>query len=217
MQGDLVRKLKEDGAPELDVKKAVQELKARKQKLEQREVELLPKEELVDRVKMEDLLRRRFFYVQSFEIYGGVTGLYDYGPIGCGVKANMLAEWRKHFVLEENMLEVDCSILTPEPVLKVACRRLNSFEMHLLQASGHVERFSDYMVKDVETGDCYRADHLIKQVAEKLCDSKNTPTHVKEELKNICAMVRVALLIVLFSHVHLCCSSMDIRRRRWMQ
>lgn len=119
LQGDLVRKLKENGAPELDVNRAVQELKARKNKLEQKEVELLPKEELVDRVKMEDLLKRRFFYVQSFEIYGGVTGLYDYGPIGCGIKANMLSEWRKHFVLEESMLEVDCSNLTPEAVLKV--------------------------------------------------------------------------------------------------
>lgn len=64
-------------------------------------------------------------------------------------------------------------------------------ESLVLQASGHVERFSDYMVKDVETGDCYRADHLIKQVAEKLCNSKNTPVDVKEELKNICAMVSV--------------------------
>ena len=48
----------------------------------------------------------------------GVAGLYDYGPTGCAIKANLLSEWRKHFVLEENMLEVDCSALTPEPVLK---------------------------------------------------------------------------------------------------
>lgn len=51
------------------------------------------------------------------------------------------------------MLEVDCSILTPEPVLK---------------ASGHVDRFADYMVKDVKTGDCFRLDHLLKNFWEKV-------------------------------------------------
>ncbi len=48
-----------------------------------------------------------------------MTGLYDFGPMGCAMKANMLQVWRKHFVLEENMLEVDCSVLTPEAVLKL--------------------------------------------------------------------------------------------------
>lgn len=119
-QGDLVRQLKERNAAEIDVNRAVAELKARKRRLEEREVELLPKDELIDRTRMEDLLKRRFFFDQSFSLYGGVTGLYDYGPMGCGVKANMLHEWRKHFVLEEAMLEVDCAMLTPEPVLKVS-------------------------------------------------------------------------------------------------
>lgn len=48
----------------------------------------------------------------------GITGQYDFGPMGCAIKANILSAWRKFFVLEEQMLEVDCSILTPEPVLK---------------------------------------------------------------------------------------------------
>ena len=48
----------------------------------------------------------------------GVAGLYDFGPMGCAMKANLLQVWRNHFVLEEQMLEVDCSILTPEVVLK---------------------------------------------------------------------------------------------------
>jgi glycyl-tRNA synthetase len=38
--------------------------------------------------------------------------------MGCALKANILSAWRSVFVLEEQMLEVDCSILTPEPVLK---------------------------------------------------------------------------------------------------
>merc|ERR1719319_1749740 len=126
-QGDIVRKLKEEKAPENDVKKAVAELKARKKVLDEKELSLRPTEEKFDRSKMEDLLKRRFFYDQSFAIYGGVTGQYDFGPMGCAMKANLLAAWRNFFVLEEQMLEVDCTVLTPEPVLK---------------ASGHVERFA---------------------------------------------------------------------------
>ncbi|XP_029654474.1 glycine--tRNA ligase, mitochondrial 1-like [Octopus sinensis] len=49
-----------------------------------------------------------------------IQGLYDYGPIGCATQSNILAIWRKHFILEEKMLEVDCSIITPEPVLKAS-------------------------------------------------------------------------------------------------
>jgi glycyl-tRNA synthetase len=72
----------------------------------------------IDRAEMQNLLKRRFFYDQSFSIYGGVNGLYDYGPVGCAIKANILAIWRQHFILEERMLEIDSSILTPEIVLK---------------------------------------------------------------------------------------------------
>jgi glycyl-tRNA synthetase len=62
---------------------------------------------------------------------------------------NIISTWRKHFVLEEDMLEIECTNLTPEAVLKT---------------SGHVDRFADYMVKDKVTGDIFRADHLVKQV-----------------------------------------------------
>lgn len=48
----------------------------------------------------------------------GVNGLYDFGPMGCAVKANLLQAWRNFFVLEENLLEVDTAMLTPEAVLK---------------------------------------------------------------------------------------------------
>jgi glycyl-tRNA synthetase len=100
------------------LKKAVAELKTRKKILEDKELELTPVEASFDRAKMEDLLKRRFFFDQSFPIYGGITGQFDFGPMGCAMKANMLNTWRSFFMLEEQMLEVDCSILTPEPVLK---------------------------------------------------------------------------------------------------
>ncbi|CAF3843616.1 unnamed protein product, partial [Adineta steineri] len=59
------------------------------------------------RLEMENLLKRRFFYDQSFSIYGGVNGLYDYGPVGCAIKTNIINLWRRHFILEEQMLEID--------------------------------------------------------------------------------------------------------------
>jgi glycyl-tRNA synthetase len=74
--------------------------------------------ESFDRAKLEDLLKQRFFYDQAFSIYQGVAGLYDYGPMGCATKANLLNAWRNFFVLEEQMLEVDTCMLTPEIVLK---------------------------------------------------------------------------------------------------
>ena len=104
-----------------------------------------------DRTQMESLMRRRLFYTPSFEIYGGVSGLYDYGPPGCALQANLIDAWRKHFVLEEDMLEVDCTMLTPYEVLKT---------------SGHVEKFSDWMCKDPKTGEIFRADHLVEEVLE---------------------------------------------------
>jgi glycyl-tRNA synthetase len=70
LQGDLVRKLKANEAPELDVKKAVAELKIRKKALEDKELSLFPAATF-DRAKLEDLLRRRFFFDQSFAVYGG--------------------------------------------------------------------------------------------------------------------------------------------------
>ncbi|XP_018325020.1 glycine--tRNA ligase [Agrilus planipennis] len=168
-QGDLVRKLKADGAPAIDVKQAVVELNNRKKLLEEKELSLSP-HITFDRAKMEDLLKRRFFYDQSFAIYGGITGQFDFGPMGCAFKANLLHYWRQFFVLEEQMLEVDCSALTPEPVLK---------------ASGHVDRFADLMTKDVKTGECFRLDHLIKSHLEKISADKKTTEGTKAECKDI--------------------------------
>ncbi|TMW53742.1 hypothetical protein DOY81_001147 [Sarcophaga bullata] len=169
-QGNLVRELKANGAAEIDVKKAVAELKSRKKALEDKELELTPNVVNFDRSKMEDLLKRRFFYDQSFAIYGGITGQYDFGPMGCALKSNILSLWRQFFSLEEQMLEVDCSILTPEPVLK---------------ASGHVDRFADLMVKDTKTGECFRLDHLIKNALEKLSKEKTASAELKAECEDI--------------------------------
>jgi glycyl-tRNA synthetase len=80
-----------------------------------------------------------------------VAGFYDFGPPGCSLQANIVEAWRRHFVLEEDMLEVDCPIITPYAVLK---------------ASGHVERFCDFVVKDSVNGEILRADHIIIEALE---------------------------------------------------
>lgn len=169
-QGDLVRQLKVDNAPDVDVSKAVAELKARKKILEAKELSLQPKDDIVDRTKMEDTLKRRFFYDQAFAIYGGVSGLYDFGPVGCALKNNILQVWRQHFIQEEQILEIDCTMLTPEPVLKT---------------SGHVDKFADYMVKDVKNGECFRADHLLKAHLQKLMSDKKCTAEKKSEMENV--------------------------------
>eukprot|EP00795_Rhopilema_esculentum_P014077 gene14077-5064_t len=169
-QGDLVRKLKAEKAPITEIDVAVRELKARKRILEAKELELEAPGEKFDRGKCEDLLKRRFFYTPAFEIYGGVAGLYDFGPVGCAMETNIINIWRSHFVLEEQFLEVRCTQLTPHQVLK---------------ASGHVERFTDIMVKDCKNGDCFRADHLLEGHIEKLMQAKNLDSEKKAEYQKI--------------------------------
>lgn len=89
--------------------------------------------------------------------------------MGCAMKANLINEWRRFFILEEQMLEIDCSMLTPSPVLV---------------ASGHVARFSDFMVKDTKTGECFRADHLIEAQLEKLLQDKKLTQEARDEMES---------------------------------
>lgn len=73
------------------------------------------------------------------------------------------------------MLEVDCPCVTPEVVLK---------------ASGHVDKFTDLMVKDEKTGNCYRADHLLKDFCKEKLDKDNTlPPGKVEEFNKILAIL----------------------------
>ena len=123
-----------------------------------------------DRTALEGLLQRRMFVVPSFDIYGGVKGLYDLGPPACALKANMLQLWRNHFVLEEGMLEVECTNMTPHKVLKT---------------SGHVDKFSDLMVKDSKSGVCLRADHLLENHIDRLLDSDDITSKQRQELEHI--------------------------------
>ena len=138
-----------------------------------------PKEQLgnlkekYNREKLDNVLVRRFFVIPAFEIYGGTAGLYDYGPPGCALKQNIEQYWREHFILEDNMLELGCTNLTPFKVL---------------EASGHVDKFSDFMVKDEKKGAFYRADKVIQEFIEKRLEKDEKAKKLKpeeiEKLKN---------------------------------
>lgn len=109
---------------------------------------------LKNRPALEELVKRRFFYAISYEIYNnGVKGLFDYGPAGSTLMSNIIELWRDFFVLEENMLQVNTSALAPEIVFKT---------------SGHCEKFTDFMVRSDQDGECYRADHLLKDALNAL-------------------------------------------------
>mmetsp|Transcript_29806 Transcript_29806/g.41189 ORF Transcript_29806/g.41189 Transcript_29806/m.41189 type:complete len:687 (+) Transcript_29806:124-2184(+) len=172
-QGDVVRAMKSNKAEKDLITAEVEKLKSLKVELAEltkQQAELqkggdnkaFNKESF--RKQLASVLEQNLFYMPSFKIYGGVAGLYDYGPTGAAIKANMQQFWRQHFVLEENMLEIECPSVTPHPVLK---------------ASGHVDRFIDLMVKDEVTQACYRADHLLKEFVEKAMEEEKDPEKLK--------------------------------------
>lgn len=105
--------------------------------------------------KLVALCKRRGFIFQSSEIYGGLNGFWDFGPLGVELKRNLKDAWWHDVVRAPaigadgnlvDMVGVDCSIVM-NPKVWVA--------------SGHVGGFSDPMVDCRETKNRYRADHLL--------------------------------------------------------
>ena len=103
---------------------------------------------------MDDLVslcKRRGFIYQSNDIYGGMKGLYDFGPMGVELKLNLKSSWWKSIVYERDDVEgLDATILTSPTVLKY---------------SGHEDTFSDPLVDCKECKSRYRDD----QIEDKTC------------------------------------------------
>jgi glycyl-tRNA synthetase len=98
--------------------------------------------------KLVSLAKRRGFIFQGSEIYGGLAGTYDYGPLGSLLKNNIKDSWLRKFVHSRiDMYLVDAAILMNQNVWK---------------ATGHVDHFSDPLVEDLKTNKRYRADNLIE-------------------------------------------------------
>jgi glycyl-tRNA synthetase len=104
---------------------------------------------------MEDIVslaKRRGFVYQGSEIYGGLAGTYDYGPLGTLLKRNIVSEWLKFFVDGwDDMYQIDSAILMNRKVW---------------QASGHVDTFTDPLVECSNCHNRFREDHL-KAIQEK--------------------------------------------------
>lgn len=98
---------------------------------------------------IESFIVEKGFAIPAFEIYGGSTGLYDLGPRGTLLMDNLVRQWKQSMLLDDDIEQVSCSIVTPEKVL---------------EASGHAAKFSDLMVKDLVNGQCFRADKLLAEV-----------------------------------------------------
>ncbi len=94
-----------------------------------------------------DLAKRRGFLYPSFELYGGMAGFYDYGPMGAAMKRRFEDLWRQTFMG------------SAVPMAEVKCPRVTMHEV--LKASGHVDEFTDLVVK-CANGHPSRADHLIE-------------------------------------------------------
>ena len=96
--------------------------------------------------KIVSLAKRKGFIFRSAEIYGGLNGFFDYGPLGVELKRNIKDAWWKEIVEHrDNVVGLDCSIVSHPKVL---------------EASGHVAGFSDPMVDCKESKMRFRADQL---------------------------------------------------------
>jgi glycyl-tRNA synthetase len=96
--------------------------------------------------KIISLCKRRGFIFQSSDIYGGLNGFFDYGPLGTELKKNIKDAWWNNMVRgRENVVGIDCSIISHPDVWK---------------ASGHISGFSDPMVDCRESKMRFRADQL---------------------------------------------------------
>ncbi len=135
--------------------------------------------------KLVSLAKRRGIIFPSSEIYGGLSSVWDYGPIGVEIKRNVKNLWWKSFVSErDDIFGIDASILMHPDVWK---------------ASGHLESFSDPLVECSLTGKRYREDHIFileietkkenKIIAIEASDKNEAEKLVKEKIISIIPLI----------------------------
>lgn len=101
-------------------------------------------QDIYDKIMM--VAKRRGFIYPSFEIYGGIAGFYDYGPLGAQLKQNVENLWRRFYLLQDNCVEINTPTITLYEVLK---------------ASGHVEEFTDLTVDCIQCKRSYKVEDII--------------------------------------------------------
>lgn len=103
-------------------------------------------QDIYDKIMM--LSKRRGFIYPSFEIYGGVAGFYDYGPLGSRLKQNIENLWRSFYLLKDNCIEINTPTITLYEVLK---------------SSGHVDEFTDLTVDCKKCKQSYKVEGIINE------------------------------------------------------
>ena len=106
-------------------------------------------QDIYDKIMM--LAKRRGFIYPSFEIYGGVAGFYDYGPLGSQLKQNIENLWRNYYLLKDNCVEISTPTITLYDVLK---------------ASGHVDEFTDLTVDCKKCKQSFKLEGLVEEGAD---------------------------------------------------
>ena len=101
--------------------------------------------------KVSQLAKKRGFYFQSSEAYGGVAGFQTFVPQGAELKRNIEESWRDTFSRGLGHREIEGPTVMPEPVF---------------EASGHLDGFDDMIIECPECGTSSRADHLIEDNTE---------------------------------------------------
>src|SRR5574344_456591 len=121
--------------------------------------------------KIVSLCRRRGFIFQSSEIYGGLNGAYDYGPLGVELKNNIRDFWWKEMTqLHDSIVGLDSSILMASRVW---------------EASGHVSNFTDPMVDCKNCKSRFRADQIDLKGACPVCGTRDSFTRSEEHTSEL--------------------------------
>ncbi len=110
------------------------------------------------------LCKRRGFLYQSSEIYGGVNGFWDYGPLGTELKRNVRNAWWRDMVGTHD--ELSCLENAPKPFSMVGLESSIIMHPQVWKCSGHYDLFQDYMVDCTESKKRYRFDHVRGRWAE---------------------------------------------------
>ena len=97
--------------------------------------------------RLSGVLKRRGIILPAFEIHGGAKGLYDFGPVGGRLRNKVNQTWLNHWLSLGNIVEISCPTITPYSVL---------------EASGHVGEFSDFMTVCGSCEEASRADTLLE-------------------------------------------------------
>jgi len=107
-----------------------------------------------------DVALRRGFIFPSSEIYGGISGFYDYGHLGTLMRKKWENAWRRHYLgLNPNFFEIDATHIMPKNVFV---------------GSGHLENFNDPLTECEKCHSRFRADHLVEEFLERSAEGMSS-------------------------------------------